>query len=86
MWLHVEGSPGLLGDPSAWSPVRGEIGRSQRALNGCVAFILQSLGDGGKEVGSTIQPVFKKDQFDCLKLKDKSKHDYKLKCPELVIQ
>lgn len=76
----------LAGDPSAWSPVSGEEGRSQRALNGCVDFILQALGIRGKEMGNTIQTVFKKDQSDCLKVKDKPKYDYKLKCPELVIQ
>lgn len=76
----------LGGDPSAWSPVRGEVGRSQRVLNGCVAFILQALCDGGKEMGNTIQSVFKKHESDCLKIKDKHKYDYKLKCPEFVIQ
>lgn len=72
----------LAGDPNAWSPVRGEVGRLQRVLNGCVAFILQALGDGGKEMGNPIQPVFKKDQSDWFKVKDKPKYDYKLKCPE----
>lgn len=76
----------LAGDPGAWSPTSGEEGRSQRALNGCVDFILQALGDRGKEMGNTIQTVFKKDQSDCLKVKDKPKYDYKRKCPELVIQ
>lgn len=30
-----------------WSNGRDEVGQATKALNGCVAFILQALGDGG---------------------------------------